>query len=147
VTELGMPPFNRLQIPDRLLTSMIAHARAEAPNECCGVLAGFISDGDGFVIERAPIRNDLASSRAYLTNAQDLLAAYRAMRAAKTEVLAIYHSHPTSEPVPSRRDVEENTYGETVMHFIVSLAGSEPEVRAWWLTEGGYREAEWSVYS
>ena len=141
-----MPPFTRLRIPDGLLASMIAHARAEAPNECCGVLAGIISEGTGYVVERAPIRNDLASPAAYLTNAHDLFAAYRAMRAAGTEVLAIYHSHPTSAPVPSRRDVEENTYGETAMHLIIGLAGSEPEVRAWWLTEGGYREAEWGVY-
>ena len=41
------------------------------------------------------------------------------MRTNGTELLAIYHSHPTSEPVPSRRDVEENTYGESVVHLIV----------------------------
>lgn len=140
-----MPPFSRLVIPDALLAGVIAHARAEAPNECCGLVAGFISEGVGYAIERAAIRNDLASRSAYLTNARDLFAAYRAMRAAGTEVLALYHSHPASEPVPSRRDVEENTYGETVVHLIVGLAGPEPNVRAWWLTEGGYREAEWAV--
>ena len=31
----------------------------------------------------------------------------------RLDLLAVYHSHPTSEPVPSRRDVDENTYGES----------------------------------
>src|SRR5215467_851416 len=111
-------PFTRLQIPDRLLAEMIARARATLPNECCGLLAGRIEDGNG-----------LASPATYLTNARDLFAAFRAMRASGEELLAVYHSHPASEPVPSRRDVERNTYGTSVVHLIVGLAGAEPEVR------------------
>jgi proteasome lid subunit RPN8/RPN11 len=140
-----MAPFSLLQIPRALLGSAITHAQAEAPNECCGLFAGFISEGVGYVLERAPIRNDLASPSAYLTNARDLFEAYRAMRSAKTELLAFYHSHPTSAPIPSRRDVEENTLGETAMSLIISLTGPEPEVRTWWLTAGGYWESEWDV--
>jgi proteasome lid subunit RPN8/RPN11 len=140
-----MPPFARLVILDGLLDSVIAHARREIPNECCGLLAGMISEGVGYALMRAPIRNDLASPTAYLTNAADLFTAFRAMRPKGEEVLAIYHSHPATEPIPSRRDVEENTYGETVVHLIVGLAGEQPDVRAWWLTEGGFREAEWTV--
>jgi proteasome lid subunit RPN8/RPN11 len=138
-----MPPFIRLVIPSLLLERVIEHARRELPNECCGLLAGFITEGVGSATERATIRNDLASPTSYLTNARDLFEAYRATRAAGTEVLAVYHSHPTSDPIPSRRDVAENTYGETVVHLIVSLAGPEPEIRAWWITESGFREAEW----
>ena len=67
------------------------------------------------------------------------------MRASGEELLAVYHSHPTSEPVPSRRDVEENTYGETVVHLIVGHITGNPHVRAWWLGETGYREADWNV--
>ena len=47
-------------------------------------------------------------------------------------------SHPTSDPVPSRRDVTENTYGETPW-VIVGFAG-EPAVRAWRLTTSGVDE-------
>ena len=140
-----MPPFTRLVIPDGLLDSVIAHARGEMPNECCGILAGMISEGIGYVFMRAPVRNDLASPTAYRTNAADLFAAFRAMRPKGEEVLAIYHSHPATEPIPSRRDLEENTYGETVVHLIVGLGGPEPSVRAWWLAEGSFREAEWTV--
>ncbi|MFO0823167.1 MAG: Mov34/MPN/PAD-1 family protein, partial [Gemmataceae bacterium] len=58
------------------------------------------------------------------------------------ELLAIYHSHPTSAPVPSRRDIERNSYGESVAHVIISLADAATVVKAWWLTPTDYREAE-----
>ena len=137
-----MPPFTRLLIPASLHERLIAHARAEAPNECCGLLAGLIAEGVGRATEQLPIANDLASPTRYQTNASDLCAAFRRLRDLNLELLAVYHSHPASDPVPSRRDVMENTYGETVVHLIVGLAGAEPEVRGWWITESGFRKAE-----
>jgi proteasome lid subunit RPN8/RPN11 len=119
----AMSPFTRLTVPDLLLEAVFAHARAELPLECCGLLAGHITEGTGVVVARFAIGNDAGSSTAYETNARDLLAAFRAMREAGIELLAIYHSHPVSEPVPSRHDIERNTYGESVVHLIVSLAG------------------------
>ena len=67
------------------------------------------------------------------------------MRAGGLELLAVYHSHPTSAPVPSARDLAGNTYGESVVHLIIGLAGAEPEVRAWWLADATYRPADWTV--
>ena len=136
-----MPPFTRLTIPDLLLAEVIEHARRALPLECCGLLAGRIADGVGIVSARFSITNDAASASEYETNPRDLFDAFRAMRKDSIELLAIYHSHPTSDPVPSRRDIERNTYGESVAHLIVGRANAEPEVRAWWLTEQGYREA------
>jgi [CysO sulfur-carrier protein]-S-L-cysteine hydrolase len=137
--------FTRLHIPDVLLERVVEHAREESPLECCGLLAGLIADGVGLVTERIPIINALASPTEFETDARNMFAAFRHMREHGSELLAVYHSHPAGEPVPSRRDIERNTYGETVVHLIVGLAGPEPAVRAWWLTETGYREAEWDV--
>ena len=133
--------FSRLTIPDLLLEEVVDHARRELPNECCGLLAGHIVAGVGVVTTRFTIGNDAASPTEYETNPRALLAAFRAMRGAGTDLLAIYHSHPASAPIPSRRDVERNTYGETVVHLIVSLAETEPRLRGWWLTAAGSLEA------
>ena len=92
-----------------------------------------------------PIRNDLAGETEYLTNARDLLDAMKAMRSEGLEPLAIYHSHPDSAPIPSKKDVERNTWGEKVMHLIIGLAGEEPAIRVWWLGEAAFREADWTV--
>jgi proteasome lid subunit RPN8/RPN11 len=134
-----VPP---LRIPADVLVAVVAHARAEAPLECCGLLAG---SADGRVSLHFPIRNDLASPTEYLTNARDLLAASKAVRAAGVEVLAFYHSHPASAPVPSAKDVAGNYWGGTVVHVIVGLAGPEADVRAWDITEAGYEPAAWQV--
>jgi proteasome lid subunit RPN8/RPN11 len=140
-----MPSFIHLHIPDSLLAELIAHARSTFPNECCGLLAGRMKNEIGIASTRFPITNDLASPTSYLTNARDLFDAFRAMRESGEELLAVYHSHPASPPVPSRRDLEENTYGETVIHLIVGLGGAEPKVRAWRLGAEDYRETEWFV--
>jgi proteasome lid subunit RPN8/RPN11 len=121
---------------------MIAHARAELPNECVGLLAGVIEAGTGRVVERYPLVNSAASPREFLSQPESMFAAYRAMRERSLDVLAIYHSHPTSDPVPSRTDLERN-YSADVVNFIVSLKGEPPLLRGWWLKEDGYRELEW----
>lgn len=137
-----MPPFERIQIPAEVLEQILAQAGAEAPRECCGLLAGVLEKDRGCVRVRFPIRNDFAGEKEYLTNGRDLLDAIRTMRIEGLEPLAIYHSHPASDPLPSIRDLENNTWGELVVHLIVSLAGPQPVIRAWWLGEKSYREAE-----
>src|SRR5689334_11877958 len=112
-------PFDQLVIPRDIFEAMIAHTLAELPNECCGVLIGTISNRIGTVSGCFPVRNDLRSPKSYLTNARDLLDVHKATRISHSEWLAIYHSHPTSEPVPSKTDLAHNTYGESLMHLIL----------------------------
>ncbi len=119
---------------------VITHALAELPNECCGLLAGRIVAGIAIVESHFPIRNDQPSPSAFLTNPRDLLAAMRITREAKLDVLAFYHSHPRSAAVPSRRDLEQNTWGETAAHIIIGHVESVPEFRAWWLGEANFTE-------
>jgi proteasome lid subunit RPN8/RPN11 len=132
--------MTRLSIPRAIYKQVIAHALTEAPSECCGFLVGREK------IERVvPLRNTLASQVAYNVDAKELLRINRELRAEGFDVLAVYHSHPTSTPVPSASDLAQNGYGETVPHLIIGLRGAVPEMRAWWLGETSYREAEWCI--
>ncbi len=144
---------------------MLAQAVAELPNECCGLLAGRIIGEDlpdpyppptlaegkgggetavGQVLKCFPLVNAAASPKEYLANDRVLLDAFRDMRERGIEHLAVYHSHPVTDPVPSKTDLERNYYGD-VMHLIISLKVDVPVVRAWRLTEVDYREAEWEL--
>lgn len=136
-------PF-RLIVPAGLYADLVAQALAEQPNECCGLLAGVIQAGEGRVVARYPLVNELASPTEYNAEPRGLFQAHRDMRERGQEVLAIYHSHPTSPPVPSRKDRERN-YSEDVVCVIVSLQSDPPEVRAWWLTADAHREAQLEV--
>ena len=135
--------FTRLIVPRPVLDAMIAHARGELPNECCGLLAGRVEGETGLVTARFALRNDLASPTEYRSNPRDLLDAMKATRRDGTDVLAVYHSHPASAPVPSRTDRERNYWGTSVVHFIVGFPAGEPVVCAWWLDGANCREAEW----
>ncbi len=132
-----MRPYLVLDIPENIGNELLDHAGREHPLECCGLLAGTVEADRGIVRLRIPIRNDLASPTEYETNPRDLLDAMKTMRAAGLEPLAFYHSHPSSEPVPSRSDLARNTWGEVVSHAIVNPA-ADPPIRAWWLGESAF---------
>lgn len=132
----------RLAIPATVLNLVIDHARAELPNECCGFLAGTVTQGVGRVETCLPLVNERASPIAFRTEARSVLAAFRAMRAAGQELLVIYHSHPTSDPIPSRQDLAENSYGSEIPWLIVGLAGDRAEVRVWRLETESFTAVE-----
>ena len=124
-----------LEIPADYFDAMIEHSQAEAPAECCGMLAG----RDDSVTCVFRLRNELASPVAYQADARDLFAAFRQMRESNLDLLAIYHSHPTSVARPSRVDLTENYYGE-IPQIIISLAGSSPVVKVFRLFSDRFEE-------
>jgi proteasome lid subunit RPN8/RPN11 len=98
----------------------------------------------GRVLRRFPLLNAAESPREYLSDSKLLFQAFREMNSQGTELLAVYHSHPTSEAIPSRTDLERNYY-PGVMQLIISLKGPDPVLRAWWLMEDHFEEAAWET--
>ena len=119
---------------------MVAHCVRESPLECCGILGG----NSPRVSSIHPLRNDLASETRYNADGRDLIEAHIALRQREAEILAIYHSHPRWEAVPSKTDLAENHYGR-VPRIIVSLCGNSPEVRVWELEPDSFRELAWRI--
>ncbi len=141
LTHMPPPAPFELAIPPAVVAAFVAHARGELPNESCGFLAGRVGDGVGVVSRYLPVVNELQSPTAFATEPASLFAAFKAMRAAGDDVLGVVHSHPTTAAIPSRRDLDQNTYGPNVVWAIVSFADTEPVVRYWWLGATDYREA------
>ena len=102
-----------------MLDAIVAHARADAPLECCGLLIG---SGD-LVDEHYPVRNVRQSRVAFEVDPAGHFAAIRKARASQRAVIGAYHSHPASAPVPSRTDVQD-AHDAELLHLIVSLATS-----------------------
>lgn len=138
-------PF-RLILPCSFYEAMCQHAQSIRPLECCGILAGTLDLPVARVVAHYPLTNALASPVEFEGDPRELLRAYRDIDARGLRLLAIYHSHPTSPPIPSKKDLERS-YGEDVVNFILSLTSVPPTVRAWWLTGTDYREAEWELRS
>jgi proteasome lid subunit RPN8/RPN11 len=108
------------------------------PAECCGLIGG---SADGSAKNIYSLRNIAVDKIvSYEAAPEDLFTAQRQMRERGEELLAIYHSHPRSnEPVPSETDVRLAYYPQAV-YFIVGLAGPQPVIRAFKLSE---REERW----
>jgi proteasome lid subunit RPN8/RPN11 len=114
-----------------LRDEIIAHAREESPNECCGLLIGQGSAID----ECVRARNLLASPTRYLLDPADHVAAIRRLRGSDRSVIGAYHSHPSSRALPSETDRAEIFYSD-FLWLIVSLLDPEGEVAAFRLTGG-----------
>jgi proteasome lid subunit RPN8/RPN11 len=134
------PPEIPLEIPRDLHDAMVAHCVRESPLECCGILGG----NSGRVTSIHPLRNDLVSETRYNADPRDLIEAHITLRERGAEIMAIYHSHPRWQPVPSQTDLDDNHYGP-VPRIIVSLVGESPEVRVWELDADSFRELPWRI--
>jgi proteasome lid subunit RPN8/RPN11 len=117
---------------------IIAQAREEAPNECCGVLAG----RDGRVEKLFRAVNAEKSPYRYNVDPHDLLRIYRECDANGWDFLAIYHSHPHTEAFPSPTDVRLAAWPDST-YIIVSLADQEsPVLKAFRIQDGRVSEEE-----
>jgi [CysO sulfur-carrier protein]-S-L-cysteine hydrolase len=128
----------RVRISRAHWDELVAHARDEAPNECCGYLRA--ADGSVQTVVRA--ENVRSSPYGYELDPKSLLAANE-LDDDGFEV-GVYHSHPRSAPEPSQTDINLATYPHWI-YLIVSLADDEPLVRAWRIEDGRVDEEELAI--
>ena len=107
-----------------VVDAVVAHARATAPAECCGVLIGRAEE----VLEAVPTRNAADRPTRFLIDPQDHFEAIRTARRRQLDVVGYYHSHPHSPPLPSATDLAEANYPDH-LSLIVSLCDDPPDVR------------------
>lgn len=123
----------RVRLPAGAREEMIAHARAEAPRECCGLLIG-----RGLEIEACLKTANLDESpeTRYLLDPGAHIAANRRLRGTGRQVIGSYHSHPRTPPIPSGTDLAEALYPDFIW-LIVSLAPPGNGQLAAWRIEAG----------
>lgn len=122
----------KLEIPNDIFTDMLAQARAEAPIECCGILAG-----SGGRVERLyKMTNAEHRSDHFMMAPEQQFTAIKDIRSASLDMLAIYHSHPETPARPSAEDIRlALTPG--VVYLIVSLQGGNgPVVKGFQIEDG-----------
>jgi [CysO sulfur-carrier protein]-S-L-cysteine hydrolase len=132
-----------MRIAQALIDEMVAHAREDLPNECCGLVGG--ADGTAQTSYRA--RNEFASPFSYrIDTADQYRIIEKEMRGRGEELLAIYHSHTKSPAYPSQTDLNEAVSWPDQVYLIVSLADPDsPDVKAYWLKDGKIADAELDV--
>jgi len=130
-----------MRIAKSLIDEIVAHARDERPNECCGMVGGV--DGGARTVYRA--ENAEASPLRYSIDAKEQFRLMREIEDAGQELVGIYHSHTKSAAYPSQTDVNLAGWPDAV-YLIASLADADaPDVRGFWIRDGEISDAELAV--
>jgi [CysO sulfur-carrier protein]-S-L-cysteine hydrolase len=127
-----------MRIGRELYDEIIAHARAEAPKECVGVVS--TRNGDAVRVHQA--RNAEDSRLRFSIDSKELYDLMMGIEDAGLDMGAIYHSHTRTAPHPSQTDINFAQGWPGVLWIIVGLGGDEPEVRTWEIREGAVSETE-----
>ena len=128
-----------MNISQQLVDEIVAHAREDLPNECCGLIGG--SEGVARRVYRA--RNEFASPLSYQVHTSDQFRiTEKEIPDRGEELVAIYHSHTKSAAYPSQTDVNLAGWPDAV-YLIVSLASPDaPDLKGFWIRDGDIAEAE-----
>ena len=127
-----------MKIAPELLDEVVAHARRDFPNECCGIVA--LRDGAATAVH--PFENMAASPFRFEI---DGLPLSKLLDEIEDEGgrYAIYHSHTRSEPYPSQTDVNFARHWPDVEWLIVGLAAgqeADADVRSFRIDDGEIAE-------
>jgi proteasome lid subunit RPN8/RPN11 len=136
-----------LKIPREHVDTMIAHARADHPDEACGVIVG--PEGADRPSRVVPMINAERSPTFFRFDAAEQFQLYKDLDAADEEIVVVYHSHTATEAYPSRTDISLAT--EPQAHYVLvstaeSGAAQGPvSVRSYRILDGVVTEEEISV--
>jgi proteasome lid subunit RPN8/RPN11 len=130
-------------LPAELRDEMIKHAREAAPVEACGLLAGIAGSVDALI----RIENIDPSPYRYEMEPNALFRALRSFDQGGMELLAIYHSHPSSPAYPSATDIRLAFYSESLYLIVTLQDRNKPDVRAFSIVEGVVTEQRLDIGS
>ena len=117
-----------------LVDAMVGHARADHPDEACGIVAG--PEGSDRPERLVEMVNAAGSPTFYEFDSTDLLRLYREMDDRDEAPVVIYHSHTATEAYPSRTDI--SYAGEPGAHYVL-ISTRDPqaeEVRSYRIVDG-----------
>ncbi|HVD39822.1 MAG TPA: M67 family metallopeptidase [Solirubrobacterales bacterium] len=121
-----------MKISKKLIDEMVAHAREDLPDECCGMIGG----RDGVATSVVRVENAAHSPLRYEMDPQGQYDALKSIEDAGDELIGIYHSHTRSAAYPSQTDVNEARMWPEQAYVIVSLENEEaPDVKAYDLAD------------
>ncbi len=129
-----------LRLSHEQVQAIVDHAVHDLPNEACGLIAGI----EGKAKQIVPIKNVADTpQQQYQMDAQEQLQALKSFEAQHIDWIAVYHSHPNGQPLPSYddiRDAELNT--PNIYHLIIGLKKQKVYLQAWHIHGGQVDEVE-----
>ncbi|GAA1777597.1 M67 family metallopeptidase [Actinomadura chokoriensis] len=132
-----------LTIERALVDQIIAHARADHPDEACGIIAGPI--GSDRPVRYVAMENAERSPTFYRFDSQEQLKVWREMDDRDEEPVVIYHSHTATEAYPSRTDISYASEPNAHYVLVSTREDDETEFRSFRIVDGEVTEEEVTV--
>ncbi|HUD36356.1 MAG TPA: M67 family metallopeptidase [Streptosporangiaceae bacterium] len=129
-----------LRISRALIDQVVAHARADHPDEACGVIAG--PAGSDRPERFIPMVNAERSPTFYRFDSMEQLAVWRELDDRDEEPVVIYHSHTATEAYPSRTDVSYASEPEAHYLLVSTREPDETEIRSYRIIDGVVTEED-----
>lgn len=132
-----------LRFQSQQITAMVRHTKNHLPHEACGVLIGT----DDTVEQVIPMQNVSPSpTTEYAFDPQQWLKVLKQIDANQHELIAVFHSHPTSDPIPSSTDIQQARRNlPNVVYVILSLQMPQTRMQAWHIGEQTIERVEMVV--
>jgi [CysO sulfur-carrier protein]-S-L-cysteine hydrolase len=117
-----------------LVDAIVAHARADHPDEACGVIAG--PEGSDRPARHIPMMNAERSPTFYRFDSGEQLKVWRQMEEADEAPVVIYHSHTATEAYPSRTDVSYAAEPDAHYVLVSTRDADTHELRSYRIVDG-----------
>jgi proteasome lid subunit RPN8/RPN11/molybdopterin converting factor small subunit len=117
-----------------LVGAMVAHARADHPDEACGVIAG--PEGSDRPERFIAMVNAERSPTFYRFDSGEQLKVWRALEDAGDAPIVIYHSHTATEAYPSRTDISYASEPDAHYVLVSTRDPDEHELRSYRIVDG-----------
>ncbi|MDQ0159595.1 Mov34/MPN/PAD-1 family protein [Alkalibacillus salilacus] len=127
----------QLILPQTIYNQIVEDCRNNLPYESCGLVTGL----DHRVNKFWPLDNELKSTKRYFVSKQSLEAVMNEITQSGEQVLAIYHTHPVTAPVPSSFDLK-NHPDHSVYMMIISFKLESPMCKLYSVENNRYLECD-----
>ena len=119
---------------------MVDIGRLELPYEACGLLSG----NDSHVKSLWPLQNEMKSVSRFFVNKNSVRETIQKIKKLEEQVLAIYHTHPITAPVPSSFDILNHPDNKVSM-VIISYKTNPPNTKWYQIRDSMYIERPYYI--
>ncbi|WP_433749097.1 Mov34/MPN/PAD-1 family protein [Falsibacillus pallidus] len=128
-----------MKMSSDLFKHLVMYAGNDLPRESCGLLGGNGAE----ILSVIPLKNEAGTNRQFYVKEENVQAAFIRLNEIGHDLIAIYHSHPTSNPIPSQADIHFHP-DESVKMAILSLK-DKPQLKIFQIAGGQYFEIPYII--
>ncbi|MFD2706493.1 Mov34/MPN/PAD-1 family protein [Salibacterium lacus] len=123
-----------LYMDESAYLQMTAHGRESLPREACGILSGV----DGYAMRCRPLANESLFSHSFFVSEKNTAHVLHQIEQCRETPLAVYHTHPVTQAVPSSLDVRH--HADPAVFMVIVSYKQNIEARVYRIDSGTYKE-------